>query len=337
MANNYYKLTNQPGSYKFYEDNKSRIEGIAKANNVDTSVARDMFISNITRGTNYKGGGVANMGQLAKAYQSALNQDRTASKPATSYYDSYLEQLQQLIRQQEEAARKAEQERINQAVSANNAYIPQVQEQSDKQLQEAYLSYMKSKRNAPQTLAALGYTGGATESTLMGLDTGYQGVRSDLETARNQSLDQIRQNEQQIRSTGNANLSDLASQYYGQYAQAAQNALNMAREQENLERQLSAQQNDDAMNKAKLAAQYGDYSLLQQLGINPQQQSYQQSPQTPQTNPQGISYNDNDVASKPYSVQLLINDLIKGHQKGQISDVEFISQMNSLGIRTDYI
>ena len=272
-----------------------------------------------------------------KAYQSALNQDRTASKPATSYYDSYLEQLQQLIRQQEEAARKAEQERINQAVSANNAYIPQVQEQSDKQLQEAYLSYMKSKRNAPQTLAALGYTGGATESTLMGLDTGYQGVRSDLETARNQSLDQIRQNEQQIRSTGNANLSDLASQYYGQYAQAAQNALNMAREQENLERQLSAQQNDDAMNKAKLAAQYGDYSLLQQLGINPQQQSYQQSPQTPQTNPQGISYNDNDVASKPYSVQLLINDLIKGHQKGQISDVEFISQMNSLGIRTDYI
>ena len=113
MANNYYKLTNQPGSYKFYEDNKSRIEGIAKANNVDTSVARDMFISNITRGTNYKGGGVANMGQLAKEYQSALNQDRTASKPATSYYDSYLEQLQQLIRQQEEAARKAEQERIN--------------------------------------------------------------------------------------------------------------------------------------------------------------------------------------------------------------------------------
>lgn len=274
-------------------------------------------------------------GGVATGYQ-ANSPSKVQTSP-TSYYDSYLKQQQQLIRQQEEAARKAEQERINQAVSANNAYIPQVQEQSDKQLQEAYLSYMKSKRNAPQTLAALGYTGGATESTLMGLDTGYQGVRSDLETARNQSLDQIRQNEQQIRSTGNANLSDLASQYYGQYAQASQNALNMAREQENLERQLSYQQNDDSMNKAKLAAQYGDYSLLQQLGINPQQQSYQQSSQTQQTNAQGISYNDNDVASKPYSVQLLINDLIKGHQKGQISDVEFISQMNSLGIRTDYI
>lgn len=334
MANNYYKLTNQPGSYKFYEDNKSRIEGIARANNVDTSVAKDMFISNITQGTNYKGGGVADIGELNRAYQESL---ATNNQARTSYYDSYLKQQQQLIRQQEEAARKAEQERINQAVSANNAYIPQVQEQSNKQLQEAYLSYMKSKKNAPQTLAALGYTGGATESTLMGLDTGYQGVRGDLETARNQSLDQIRQNEQQIRSTGNANLSDLASQYYGQYAQASQNALNMAREQENLERQLSAQQNDDVMNKAKLAAQYGDYSLLQQLGINPQQQGYQQSPPPQQTNAQGISYNDNDVASKPYSVQLLINDLINGHQKGQISDVEFISQMNSLGIRTDYI
>lgn len=274
-------------------------------------------------------------GGVQTGYQ-ANSPSKVQTSP-TSYYDNYLKQQQQLVKQQEEAARKAEQERINQAVSANNAYIPQVQEQSNKQLQEAYLSYMKSKKNAPQTLAALGYTGGATESTLMGLDTGYQGVRGDLETARNQSLDQIRQNEQQIRSTGNANLSDLASQYYGQYAQASQNALNMAREQENLERQLSAQQNDDVMNKAKLAAQYGDYSLLQQLGINPQQQSYRQSSQTQQTNAQGISYNDNDVASKPYSVQLLINDLIKGHQKGQISDVEFISQMNSLGVRTDYI
>lgn len=333
----YYNLTGQKNTGDFFKQNKDRVAGIAKANNVDIATARDMLVSNITQGTNYKGGGVANMGQLAKEYQSALKQDRTAPKPATSYYDDYLKQQQQLIRQQEEAARKAEQERINQAVSANNAYIPQVQEQSDKQLQEAYLSYMKSKKNAPQTLAALGYTGGATESTLMGLDTGYQGVRGDLETARNQSLDQIRQNEQQIRSTGNANLSDLASQYYGQYAQASQNALNMAREQENLERQLSAQQNDDVMNKAKLAAQYGDYSLLQQLGINPQQQGYQQSAQTQQTNAQGISYNDKDVASKPYSVQLLINDLINGHQKGQISDIEFISQMNSLGIRTDYI
>ena len=131
MANNYYKVTKQPGMNKFYEDNKSRIEGIARANNVDASVAKDMFISNITQGTNYPGGGVADMGQLAKAYQSSLNQDRIAQKPATSYYDSYLKQLQQLIRQQEEAARKAEQKRINQEVSANNAYIPQVQEQSD--------------------------------------------------------------------------------------------------------------------------------------------------------------------------------------------------------------
>jgi hypothetical protein len=217
-------------------------------------------------------------GGVATGYQ-ANSPSKVQTSP-TSYYDDYLKQQQQLIRQQEEAARKAEQERINQAVSANNAYIPQVQEQSDKQLHEAYLSYMKSKKNAPQTLSALGYTGGATESTLMGLDTGYQGVRTDLETARNQSLDQIRQNEQQIRSTGNANLSDLASQYYGQYAQASQNALNMAREQENLERQLSYQQDNDVMDKARLAAQYGDYSLLQQLGINPQQQGYQQSQQT---------------------------------------------------------
>ena len=81
MANNYYKVTKQPGSDKFYEDNKSRIEGIARANNVDTSVAKDMFISNITQGTNYPGGGVANMGQLAKAYQSALNKTEPPRNP----------------------------------------------------------------------------------------------------------------------------------------------------------------------------------------------------------------------------------------------------------------
>ena len=36
-------------SNSFLDQNKSRIEGIAKANGVDMGVAKDMFISNITR------------------------------------------------------------------------------------------------------------------------------------------------------------------------------------------------------------------------------------------------------------------------------------------------
>jgi len=191
-----------------------------------------------------------------------------------SYYDDLLD----TIRRQEAAERAAQQARINQAIAQNQAYIPQIEQQSDRSLQEAYINYMQAKRSAPQTLSALGYTGGATESTMLGLDTGYQNTRTTLDLAREDALRQIMENEQNIRATGDASLSELAARYYGEYANLARDALNYELQQQAISRDLAAQAEADAMNKAKLAAAYGDYSYLQALGINPVQSRPVSSP-----------------------------------------------------------
>ena len=335
----------------WYAENDSRIQGIAKQNKVDLGVARDMLVSNVKGTGNYAGGGVANMGDLSKGYNAALANEPSQNPGggASSYYDNYLSELQKSLQSAQRAAEEAQRQRTQMALEANNAYIPQVNQQSDKQLQEAYVSYMKGKRQAPEALSSMGYSGGATESSLLGMDTNYQGIRGDLEESRSQSLEKIRANAGQIEATGNANLSDLAAQYYNQYVAASQQAMEAARNQENMDRTYGLQQKSyeagtetDMLAKAKLAASYGDYSLLQQLGINPQMEPTGYSGRGgggvapgPKA-PTGITYEDKDISTKTYGVQLLVNDLVKKHNNGQVSDDDFVNQMNQLGIRTDY-
>ena len=50
----------------------------------------------------------------------------------------------------------------------------------------------------------MGIQGGAAESSLLGINTGYENTRNEVEQNRGNSLNEIYQNEQQIRSTGDA-------------------------------------------------------------------------------------------------------------------------------------
>lgn len=336
----------------WYAQNDARIQGIAKANKVDLGVAKDMLVSNIKGTTNYAGGGVANMGDLNKGYTQALaydTQNKTSQSPVNTYYDSYLAQQQKALQQAQAAAEKAAKERTQAAIDTNNAYIPQVNQQTDKQLNEAYISYMKGKKAAPEQLSAMGYTGGATESSLLGMDTNYQGIRGDVESARTQSLDQIQQNANQIQSTGNADLSDLAAQYYNQYIAASQQAMEASRAQENIDASYAANTTSDMLSKAQLAAQYGDYSLLKQLGINPAttstaptystsstSSSSGSSSNAKSTTPTGVSYTNADVDKLSAANQRHAGTLIQQFKSGLVTDEDFIRQMNSLGINTYY-
>lgn len=141
---------------------------------------------------------------------------------ASDYYDKYLQEQQNGI-----------QTRINSAVDANNAYIPRVNQQSDQALQNAYIANQQARVNAPQAMSAMGYTGGASESTLLGLDTNYQNNRNTVETNRQNSLNDIYQNEQQIRATGDATMSEAASDYYNKLISAQQAATAQAQDQAN--------------------------------------------------------------------------------------------------------
>lgn len=127
---------------------------------------------------------------------------------ANDYYEKQLAQQ-----------RKAIEAQTNSAIDANNAYIPQINSESDRQLQDAYIAATQSRFNAPQALAASGINGGAAESTLMGLETNYQNNRNNIEKSRTNALSDVYQNAAKIRATGDTSMANAASQYYATMAQ----------------------------------------------------------------------------------------------------------------------
>ena len=165
------------------------------------------------------------------------SRDVSGTGLSQDYYDRQLKEQQRAI-----------QARIDSAVDQNNAYIPQVNQRSDQSLQNAYILREQNKVNAPQALSARGYTGGATESALLGINTGYENTRNEVEQNRAKSLAEIQQNEAQIRSTGDATLSDAAATYYQNLIASQKEAEAAAQAQANWQAQydLSEQQYSDA-------------------------------------------------------------------------------------------
>lgn len=115
--------------------------------------------------------------------------------------------------------------------------------------------------NAPQQLNAMGYTGGASESSLLALDATYQNNRNALEANRNDTLGQIRQNANQIQTSGNADLAELSANYYNQMAQAQAQSQARAQEQSNLDRnyQLKQQESEKSDFLNSIGAYSNDY------------------------------------------------------------------------------
>jgi hypothetical protein len=143
---------------------------------------------------------------------------------------------------------KAIQTRIDSAVQANNAYKDPINQRSDQSLQNAYILREQSKVNAPQALSAMGIQGGAAESSLLGINTGYENTRNEVEQNRQNSLNEIYQNEQQIRATGDATLSEASADYYNKLVLAQQQAEAAAQDQMQWQANydLDAKQYEDA-------------------------------------------------------------------------------------------
>lgn len=208
--------------------------------------------------------GVASSG----AVQSGVNAiaSSMARQPQEDYYAKYLADVEKANRAAQQQAEAAQRQRTQAALEANNAYIPQVNQQTDKQLQDAYIAKQKARIEAPQALSAMGYTGGATESSLLGLDTGYQNQRGQIEQGRNEAIDKIRQNANQIQATGDANLADTAAQYYQNMLASQNQAMTAAQNQRNWQSEFDARQT--ANTRDEFLNTIGAYSNDYQSQIN---------------------------------------------------------------------
>ena len=166
---------------------------------------------------------------------------------------------------------------------------------------QAYINSRQSEMALPQQLAAQGITGGAAESTLLGLAANYENNLYDNEKARQSQLAEIANNELQARLNANTQISDIranatsaafdaylnqmaAQNAYNQWAyEVAQNMNNNDWQKQQAEREwaynlannayLMSQQdreNDitDKNNIINWALTTGDYSGLQGLGFD---------------------------------------------------------------------
>lgn len=105
-----------------------------------------------------------NMARIASSYDSAAGNLR-------SNYDSTVDRLN----------------------AARDKSIGDVNSDAEKSLQEAYINNMLTKKNLNQRLAAMGYNGGATETTMGRLENQYGASRTGINEALNKSLADLNQ------------------------------------------------------------------------------------------------------------------------------------------------
>lgn len=89
---------------------------------------------------------------------------------------------------------------------------------NDKSLQESYIANMLAKRNLGQNLAYAGKSGGAAESTLLGIENNYGSARGAVESSRQSGLASLANQRAQDRAA--------AQQQYSQYMMGASDDLN---------------------------------------------------------------------------------------------------------------
>lgn len=212
-----------------------------------------------------------------------------STRPSNNY-------LNQLEKAQEEQAR-AQELAVKQAVAQVMAQKPLIEQSYDDLAREAYVSNQLAMRDMPQQLAAMGYTGGMTESSLTGLLNTYQNTLSEGERARYNALLGLENDAANIQATGDIAIAQNAAQYaqqladYYQYLQTLQanqqqfyDSLAYQQQQDALAQQnyldaFAYQQQQDALNRgdveyarqlemAQIMAAYGDFSGYEALGID---------------------------------------------------------------------
>lgn len=119
--------------------------------------------------------------------------------------------------------------------AARDKSMGDVRGDAEKSLQEAYINNMLTRKNLNQRLSAMGYNGGATETTMAGLENQYGNSRTG------------------INETLNKNLSDL-NMTYGDNLAAALQSYNSAKANLDLQRMQLEMQAENARQNAEASS-----------------------------------------------------------------------------------
>lgn len=125
----------------------------------------------------------------------------------------YLSQQQAALQSAREQAEAAQRSRVDAAVGDINAQQAGINRTADQSATQAYIARMKAERGMPQQQAALGLSGGASESAMLGLNTGYENSRNAVMRDRDAQIQANLDLQNKVRLEGDASLSDIQNAY----------------------------------------------------------------------------------------------------------------------------
>lgn len=178
-----------------------------------------------------------------------------------AYYD-------QIAAQQEAAQRAA----VSQAVNQLSGQKGDVEQSYDDLYRQLYLDRRMAEKNMPQQLAAMGISGGLSESTLLGTQTAYTDALRQGEQEKLGTLNDIDQAIANAQLTGDINIAQ----------QAAQLAMNRLQSYGDLISQLQNQQ--------RWAAEFAANQNQALIGNNQWQQTFNRQQMLDQMNRDDLSY-----------------------------------------------
>lgn len=127
-------------------------------------------------------------------------------------YEDYMDEINRQRRREEEARRNA----IDAGVGQLQSQIPLLERQRDDASRQAYIRAQQSQANMPQQLAAMGSTGGLSESSIMQANAGYQNTQNELTNAYQDALAGVNGDIANLKSSGELSIVDNSGKYYQQ-------------------------------------------------------------------------------------------------------------------------
>lgn len=203
----------------------------------------------------------ANNSGSNKGSSSSYNPYEEAYKEALNKYNDLNDQIAEQNRlavEQGTQRLEAQKESVNQAAEDN--------------ARQAYIMQMQAKKALPQQLAGQGATGGTTETANLGIQTAYQNSLNDINKNKVNAIQEIDNAIADLKTTGNLAAVEQVLANNQQALNAYMNMLDKNVSYNQWAAQYNANQESnayaDALNKAKLMADMGDFSGLKSLGYN---------------------------------------------------------------------
>lgn len=164
------------------------------------------------------------------------------------YYADLLEENKSTyaaIQAQQEAAAKAA---VEQSVNRLEGQKSDVEQQYQDLYRQLYLNKRMAEKNLPQQMAAMGYNGGLTESTALGLQTSYNDALRQGEQSKTNTLSDIDQAIANARLTGDISIAEQAAALAQQGLASYSDIVAAMQQQQNWAQQFAYQQAQDERN-----------------------------------------------------------------------------------------